>query len=283
MVPVKLLASILGISSAIPSVLGAAVPSAPPSWPLNIDELNRQMDAHPMNSTASGLDFFDSIMNDPQVPWDGEPPSIATDKTPLEKRAKAYNYIKFKVTLSGEIGHLHGFDFTTGAPLFYPGSPIPFRATSADLYVFDKFRRNARDMLLIWREPYSGQALPGSTFLMTNRRLYKFIYPGDTTEPVLYDDGFYVKWKGYNDLYASFDYTPGGYYNGRCIFSARNDWLLGWGNAEVVRSGDFRVQWPDEKNCKGWVYVKSLGYPIDHYYYIASFTGKVQAKGSRVL
>ncbi|KAF3904226.1 hypothetical protein ABW21_db0206113 [Orbilia brochopaga] len=279
MIPVNLLASLLGISSVIPAVLSAAVPKAPPSL-LNIDELNREMDAVTLNSTISGIDF-DAIMNDPQVPWDGEPP--ATDKGSLEKRAKAYNYIKFKVTLEGAIGHLHGFDFTTGAPLFYPGSPIPFRATSADLYVFDKFRANARDILLIWREPDSGQALPGSIFYMTNRRLYKFIYPGDSTEPVLYDDASYVKWKGFNDLYASQDYISGAPYNGRNIFSAYYYFVTGWGNPAVIRSGDMRMQWPDGRNVKGWFYFQSLGYPYDHYYTTGSITGQLQSKGSRVL
>ncbi|KAJ6257461.1 hypothetical protein Dda_7246 [Drechslerella dactyloides] len=277
---IKLFTTILGVSSMVPAVFGATIPTV--SSLLDIDTLNREMDAFTVNSTTSGLDFFDAIMNDPEIPFEGTSYSDSIEKNTLEKRARAYNYIKFKVTLDGALGHLHGFD-SVGNPLFYPGSPTRFRATSADLYVFDRFRRNARDMALIWREPNAGQARPGSTIWMTNKRLYKFFYPGDSTEPVWYDDTIYVKWKGFNDLYASQDYFPGGDYNRRCEFSAYQNWLLGWGNPVVIRSGDMRIQWRDGSNLAGWIYVQSLGYPFDHYYYTATITGRIQTRGSRVL
>ncbi|EWC43747.1 hypothetical protein DRE_07365 [Drechslerella stenobrocha 248] len=281
MIPTRLLPTGLLLLTFTSTVFGATLPIQR----LNLEDVDRELDGLTANSTShTGVDIFDTIINNPEIPFSdlltGIPLDNDTDAHPLEKRAKRYNALKFKVTLTGEIGHLNLAIEWGGT-----GQYQPFRATSADLYIFDKLGRNARDILLVWRDPTAGRAAPGSVRWMTNTRLYSFLYPGDRTEPVRYDDTIYTKWQGFNNLLAQQTYTPGGIYNGRCVWGARYGFLLGWGDTEVARNSGMRLVWSNAASptISGWVTLRSLGYPYDHYYYTASISGQFQLKGYAVL
>ncbi|KAF3939997.1 hypothetical protein ABW19_dt0202443 [Dactylella cylindrospora] len=270
----RLLTPLVALIAITPSIFATAVPDpfVELSDGLNVDpaDFNATEFVHP------GPDFFDKLMNDPEIPFTDVPENVTEPHT-LEKRAlKRYNYLKFKVTLNG---HLNQVINTQD-----PGRPWYFRCTSADLYIFDKIRRNARDIVLVWRNPNGGNAVPGSIFYMTNKRLYKFLLPGDSTEPVWYDDTVTVKWTGYNQLTGLQTYYPGANYNRRNEFTIAWTWWVGWALPEVVRSGGINIKWEDgPKKIIGAIDVQGLGYPLRHRYYRSYIDGQFKEKGYRYL
>lgn len=273
MVAVQLLTSLLAALSIAPGVIAGILPHNP----------HKELDFGPIfdpltfNDTtlASGTDVLDAIFNDPEVPFTETPDN--TDEfapNPLEKRAlKRYNYLKWKVTMTGYVNTVRYVGET--------GRPITFRVTSADIYVFDKIRKNARDIIIKWRNPNGGDAAPGCIYWMTNRRLYKFLAPGDRTEPVLYDDTVPTILEKTNQLYAWETYAAGKKYNRWNQFSAKYQWFVGWGLPEGVRSGGTRFKWAGTgvQKMTGEIYVHSLGYPYAHSFYYATISGQFQLKG----
>ncbi|KAF3288744.1 hypothetical protein TWF970_005801 [Orbilia oligospora] len=268
MVAIQLLTSFLVALSAIaPKALCATLPHNP----------HTELDFGPIfdpltfNDTSfeSGSSVLDAIFNDPEIPFTETPAdnidlSGDTDHNNLEKRAlKRYNYLKWKVTLTGYINSVNYVGER--------GNPVTFQVTSADVYVFDKIRKNAKDIIIKWRNPNGGQALPGCIYWMTNRRLYKFLAPGDRTEPNIYTDTVPTIVEKKNQLYAWETYRAGKDYNRWNQFSARYQWFIGWGLPDTIRSGGARFNWAATgvQKMNGEIYVQSLGYPYRHTFYYA--------------
>ncbi|KAK6335758.1 hypothetical protein TWF730_003135 [Orbilia blumenaviensis] len=275
MVAAQLFTSFLVALSVVPKALCATLPAQNPHTELDFGPI---FDPLSFNDTSfeSGSTALDALFNDPEIPLT-ETPDQSIDPTngnPLEKRAlKRYNYLKWKVTLTGYINSVNYVGDV--------GSPVRFRVTSADVYVFDKLRKNAKDIIIKWRNPNGGDALPGCIYWMTNRRLYKFLAPGDRTEPTLYDDTVPTILEKKNQLYAWETYRAGKTYNRWNQFSARYQWFVGWGLPDTIRSGGVRFNWAATgvQKMSGEIYVQSLGYPYRHTFYYATISGQFQLKG----
>ncbi|KAK6505839.1 hypothetical protein TWF481_007730 [Arthrobotrys musiformis] len=278
MVAARVLASLLAGFSIAPKALCATLPQEPHAGLIDFGPI---FDPSTFNDTffESGGSVFDALFNDPEIPFTETPDDDLglsekpDEHSPLEKRAlKRYNYLKWKVTLTG---HINTVNYAGDK-----GFPIPFKVTSADVYVFDKIRKNAKDIIIKWRNPNGGEALPGCIYWMTNRRLYKFLLPGDRTEPTLYTDTVPTILEKKNQLYAWETYRSGKDYNRWNQFSVIKTWFAGW-LPEGIRNGGARFTWATTgvQKMTGEIYVQSLGYPYRHSYYYATISGQFQLKG----
>ncbi|KAK6343131.1 hypothetical protein TWF718_008504 [Orbilia javanica] len=272
MVAVRLLASLLAAFSTIPKALCATLPHGPRAE-LDFSSI---FDPSTFNQTffEPGSSVIDDLLNDPEIPFTETPVdgSGEAGHNNLERRAsKRYNYLRYKVTLTGYINNVWSTaDF---------GNPVRFKVTSADVYVFDKIRNNAKDIIIKWRNPNGGQALPGCIYWMTNKRLYKFLAPGGKPEPT-YTDTVPTVLENQNQLIALELYGAGKDYNRWNQFSARYFFAVGWGLPDGIRNGGARFKFATTgtKQINGFIYVQSLGYPFRHSYYYATISGALYQK-----